>query len=139
MLAAIHLLAEEREENMKKKNVIVYMELDDAEKELEIISYCNKNNYKILQIIYGIGSSKGIESFDLGIFDLCNYIMSLHASKKTFLDCNVIAYDLEEFSFIVEDQSAVCNMLFSLGCEVETLKDGIWGIDFDFNTTFKKL
>ena len=121
-----------------QRMAIIYLEEKSLKKEKEIIRYCKKNNYKILKTIKGIGCCKGVESFDLGIFNLYNFILDIYVNNENFCGCNIITYNLDEFSPTIEDQSAICNMLFGLGCEVETIQNGIWGIDFAFSTDFKK-
>lgn len=119
-------------------DVIIYLSERDVKKEKQIKAYCKKNNYRLIKIFKGIGCSRGIDGFDLTLFEMFNYILNTHKEKDYFWECKVIGYDLKEFSFLESDQSAICNMLFSLDCELETLKEGIWCDDFYFETKFKK-
>lgn len=120
---------------MKKdnvNNVIIYL-TDDENKNKAIKKYCKVCKYNVLAIVKPCNDTIG-DTWDSGIFNLFNKCLEL--SKKHFIK-NIITYSLDDFDYGLDSQSAICRFLVEAGAFVETIKEGTFFLDFNFNNSIE--
>lgn len=115
-----------------KKEVVLYLDGEDKEKEMLLKKYCKDWGYVIVKTFKSKNS--GLVDWDEGIFDLYNGIVEL--SCKHNIE-RVITYSLEDLDYGLDSQTSICNYLWQVDARVETLKEGEYMGDFWFDYKFE--
>ena len=119
----------------QKTEVVVYFPYGDKEKEKLVKNYCKNNDYKIVQIFRG---SNDIDLDDImwdeAIFKMYNTIIDL--SKKHKIE-KVILYELNDLNYGLHSQIAICEYMLQVDVIVETIKQGEYVLDFNFDSSLE--
>lgn len=113
---------------IKKTNVIAYF-TGNKEKDKKIISYCKKNNLKIIDSI--MKDPTPTVSWNPSIYKLFGLVDN---DKVKLLNIeNIITYSLEDLDHCINYQMSICHYLGEIGLWVNTLEEGKFFTDYEFD------
>lgn len=114
------------------KNIIVYL-TNDKKKNKAIKKYCKANNLNVLAVVKPNFDTIG-DSWDSGIYKL--YDVCANLSRKDYIS-NILTYSLDDLDYGIDSQVSICHYLLQAGAFVDTLKEGEFFFEFNFNCSFE--